>query len=75
MKKKLLILLLIAVLIPVPSQQIDDGGTRFYTAVLYRITQYHHLATEDGVRGHSVGFGVKILGFDVYEHLEFVPSE
>lgn len=69
---------LIIMLIPVKSQYLD-GGTVSYDAVLYGITKYHSTYSEhsspNGKAGYNIGTTVRILWFDVYDNVEFVPME
>ena len=78
MKKKIkvisIIILLFIMLIPI-KMECDDGGTVVYSAILYGITKCHSMFTKDGVDGYNIGTEVRILFFDVYDDVEFVPNE
>lgn len=79
-KKKVICAVVIAVLlalllIPIPVT-MNDGGSVTYAAVLYQVTDYHRLSTENGVEGFTEGFRVDILGFfTLFEKTWFVPQE
>ena len=75
MKKWLLILLAVVLLIPWYHVGIDDGGTEIYTAALYRVTLQHTMHWEGENFGYLTGTKVRILFFDVYDDVQFVPSE
>lgn len=76
MRKKItvtaVIVLLLIMLIPI-KMECDDGGTVVYQAVLYGITERHSLDMEDGKYGYYIGTEVRVLLFDVYDDVEFVP--
>ena len=78
MKKKItvisVIILLFIMLIPV-KMECDDGGTVNYSAILYGITKRHSMYTKDGLNGYDIGTEVRILFFEVYNDVEFVPGE
>lgn len=78
MRKKItitaVIVLLLIMLVPIKAE-CDDGGTVVYQAVLYGITECHSLYTKDGVDGYYIGTEVRILFFDVYDAVEFVPGK
>lgn len=64
-------------LVPVPLFY-KDGGTVSYEAVLYGVTKQHSISDgpiNEGKRGYDVGTIVRILWFDVYDDVEFVPDE
>lgn len=69
---------LIIMLIPIKSQYLD-GGTVKYNAVLYGITKHHSIYYElnspNGKNGYNIGTTVRILWFDVYDNVKFVPME
>ena len=81
-KKKIGIIAVLAVLIimliPVKSQY-DDNGTVKYNAILYGITKHHAIYSErispNGKAGGNIGTTVRILWFDVYDNVEFVPMK
>lgn len=75
MKKWLLILLAVVLLIPWSHVGITDGGTEIYTAALYRVTLQHTMHWEGETFGYLTGTKVRILFFDVYDDVQFVPSE
>ena len=69
---------LIIMLIPIKSQY-RDGGTVKYNAILYGITKHHAIYSErnspSGKVGYNIGTTVRILWFDVYDNVKFVPLE
>ncbi len=69
----LLILVVIAMLIPMYSG-CKDGGTVSYDAVLYSVTQRHEIAVQEHRRGYYIGTEVRILFWQVYDDVEFVPD-
>ena len=81
-KKKIGIIAVLAVLIimliPITSH-IRDGGTVKYNAILYGITKHHAIYSElgspNGKAGYNIGTTVRILWFDVYDNVKFVPLE
>lgn len=77
MKKRLLriatILILLVMLIPV-YREMDDGGSREYSAILYSVTQRHAMSREEGDVGYLTGTEIRLLGFKVYSSVQFVPS-
>ncbi len=81
-KKKIGIIAVFAVLIimlfPIKSQYLD-GGTVEYNAVLYGVTKQHSIisgiASPTGENGYNIGTRVRILWFEVYNDVEFVPQE
>lgn len=83
-KKKRRVVVVIAIviaamlLIPYPMFY-KDGGTVVYDAVLYGVTKQHSIAAseESGgyVSGYNIGTIVRILWFDVYNDVRFVPDE
>lgn len=51
MKKRFIIIIIAAVLIlvvPVPTGQYKDGGTKEYTAITYKIVKWHRLSGAEG---------------------------
>lgn len=66
MKKKLIIIafaILILMSIPLPNQ-LKDGGSVEYNAILYRYTKVHRL-NEESSTGYEDGWKLKILGINV----------
>lgn len=65
---------LIIMLIPI-KLQYKDGGTVKYNAVLYSITKHHEIyfIPGDSKDGYNIGTTIRILWFDVYDNVEFVP--
>ena len=78
MRKKItvisVIVLLLIMILPIRIE-IKDGGTVSYSAILYGITKRHSMYTKDGVNGYDIGTEVRILFFEVYNDVEFVPGE
>ncbi|MDE7364583.1 MAG: hypothetical protein K2N27_06830 [Ruminococcus sp.] len=81
-KKKIGIIAVLAVLIImlIPEVAIyKDGGTVKYNAILYGITKHHAIYSErnspSGKVGYNIGTTVRILWFDVYDNVKFVPLE
>ncbi|MBR1898540.1 MAG: hypothetical protein IJ825_06635 [Oscillospiraceae bacterium] len=70
----LLIAVILAMLIPMRTQY-KDGGTVTYQAVLYTVTKRHSLAQEDHRMGLRTGTEVRVLFWEVYNDVEFVPNE
>ena len=70
----LLIAVVIAMLIPMRTQY-KDGGTVTYRAVLYSVTKRHALAVENHRTGVRTGTEVRVLFWEVYNDVEFVPNE
>ncbi len=78
MKKTITILcaiLLIAFLLVPMVYEADDGGTRQYVAPLYSVTRAHSLHSENGADGYLTGTIVRVLFFEVYDDVIFVPNE
>lgn len=79
-KKKIGIIAVLAVLIImlIPKVAIyKDGGTVKYNAILYGITKHHSIYFDPGSPkdGYNIGTTVRILWFDVYDNVKFVPTE
>ncbi len=82
MKKTIVIIITAVVavilLFPIKSQYLD-GGTVEYNAVLYGVAKQHSLisdiASPTGENGYNIGTRVRILWFEVYNDVEFVPWE
>lgn len=69
MKKKNIVLigiivLLVILLFPIPMK-LKDGGSIQYKALLYKITNYHKLASEGSNKEYIDGIGIEILGIEV----------
>ena len=78
MKKTLSILcaiLLLAFWLVPMAYGVDDGGTVHYVTPLYSITKQHSMYTQDGVNGYLTGTVVRVLFFEVYDDIVFVPEE
>ena len=83
-KKKRRVVVVIAIviaamlLVPYPIFY-KDGGTVILDAVLYGVTMQHSIAVseENGkyVSGYDIGTIVRILWFEVYNDVKFVPDE
>ena len=73
-KKKVMIvlgiLLAIILLVPVPFP-VKDGGSVEYRAILYSVTSVHALAPLDYDRVYYEGTVVKILGFKVFDNVDW----
>lgn len=78
MRKKItvtaVIVLFLIMLIPIKTE-LKDGGTIKYSAILYGITERHSIYTKDEVDGYNIGTEVRILFFNVYDDVKFVPNE
>ena len=78
MRKKItvtaVIVLFLIMLISIKTE-LKDGGTIKYSAILYGITKCHSMFTKDGVDGYNIGTEVRILFFNVYDDVKFVPDE
>jgi len=72
--KIVVILIAVALLIPMHAG-VDDGGTEIYTAALYQVTMQHTMTDEGETFGYLTGTIVRVLFFEVYNDVEFVPSE
>lgn len=70
----LLIAVIIAMLIPMRTQY-KDGGTTAYRAVLYSVTKRRSLAVEEHRRGLYTGTEVRVLFWEVYNDVAFVPDD
>ena len=68
------VLLVLFLMIPM-AYEADDGGTRQYVAPLYSITKQHSMYTQDGESGYLTGTVVRVLFFEVYDDVVFVPEE
>lgn len=76
-KLKVIIPVIIAIILLVPvKEHLKDGGTIKYNAVLWGVTKEHSMTRDSaGNNGYSVGIIVRILWFDVYKDLEFIPEQ
>lgn len=79
MKKKSVVMISIIValilLFPIPFR-LKDGGSIEFKALLYTVTKYHKLAPiEDKDNGYIEGFGIKILGKEIYNSTENKDSK
>ena len=72
---RIVVALVAAVLLIPRPVGIDDGGTVIYTAVLYQVTMQHSMAYEGETFGYLTGTRVRVLFFEVYSDVKFVPSE
>lgn len=66
-------LIVLALLIPF-RRDMDDGGSKEYSAVLYRVVLRHSLAQRDGERGYLSGMEISLFGMEIYNDVMFVPS-
>lgn len=71
-----LIFLVLVLLIPSPFPiELDDGGTVIYRAALWSVEKRHKLWQESDTKGHMVGTVISFLPFELYNDVEFVPTE
>lgn len=71
-----LIFLALVLLIPSPYPiELDDGGTVIYRTALWSVEKRHRLWQEGDTKGHMVGTVISILSFELYNSVEFVPTE
>lgn len=75
-RNALVILLVLALLVPRVSG-LDDGGTVMVQAALYGVTRKrtYTLCAQGGTRGRLEGTVVRILFFEVYNDVRFVPED
>ena len=66
-------LIALVMIVPVYSEA-DDGGSREYSALLYRVTLRRSMAQRDGETGYLAGTEIYVLGAKVYNDVIFVPS-
>lgn len=52
------------------ANELKDGGTIEYKALLYTITDYHKIAPEGSKTGYLEGIKIEILGFEIFNSLE-----
>ena len=70
----LLILVIAALFIPM-YRGYKDGGTVSYDAVAYSVTKWHEIAVQEHRGGYRIGTTVRILFWQVYDDVEFVPDD
>ena len=78
MKRKLtaIVAALIALMLLLPVySEIDDGGSKEYASLLYRVVLRHTMTRQEGADGYLTGTEVRLLGITVYDDVRFVPSE
>ena len=84
MKKKIVIgivvFVMLVLLIPI-RLQMKDGGSVQYKAVLYSVTKYHQITMEWDDKneevadsGYRVGWGVEILGLEIFNNVKYVSD-
>lgn len=84
MKKKIVIgiviFFMLVLLIPI-RLQMKDGGSVQYKAVLYSVTKYHQITMEMDEEneeivdsGHLVGWGVEVLGIEIFNNVKYVSD-
>ena len=67
---------LIALLLLLPvCRELDDGGSKEYASLLYRVVLRHTMTRQEGTDGYLTGTEVRIFGIAVYDDVRFVPSE
>lgn len=66
-------LIALVMMIPVYSEA-DDGGSREFSALLYRIVLQCSMAQRDGETGYLAGTKTYVLGTEVYHDVTFVPT-
>ena len=78
MKRKILtgicIVLLAALLIPIPLR-LRDGGTVQYQAALYTVSNVHRLSTTGPAGSYETGLIIEILGFEVFNNVAAETAE
>lgn len=79
MKKKTIIILsivLLAVLLFPVRNQLRDGGTVEYKAILYKVSKVSRLISEEEmkaegkVKDYDKGIVVEVLGFEIFNNVE-----
>ena len=70
----LLAAVLLGLLIPI-RHVYKDGKTVSYRAMLYSVTKWDSEAVENHRTGKKTGTQVKILVWDVYDTVTFVPDD
>ena len=84
MKKKIVIgivvFFMLVLLVPI-RMQMNDGGSIQYRAVLYSVTKYHQITMEwddeneeVADSGYRVGWGVEILGLEIFNNVKYVSD-
>ncbi len=68
MKKKLIIILILILFIPIPFH-LKDGGTVEYKALVYQISRVHKINT-NAKSGYDTGIIIKILGIKVFDNVK-----
>ena len=78
MKRKILtgicIVLLAALLIPIPLR-LKDGGTVQYQAALYSVSNVHRLSSTGAAGSYETGLIIEILGFEVFNNVTTEAAE
>lgn len=79
MKKKIIIVVVVIVLLvllfPIRNQ-LRDGGTVEYKALLYKVSKVHRLITieemeqEGKIKEYDDGIIIELLGFEVYNSVK-----
>ena len=79
MKKKIVTILLIAIIVallfPVRNQ-LKDGGTVEYKAILYKVSKVSRLiseeemAAEGKVKNYDKGIVIEVLGFEIFNNVD-----
>ena len=78
MKKKIIIVLVVIILLvllfPIRNQ-LKDGGTVEYKALIYKISKVKRLTIEEKeedlkIKKYEQGIIIEILGFEVYNNVE-----
>lgn len=78
MRKKIIFIILFIVLLILfkPNKlYYKDGGTVQYEAILWSVIERHTIWEEDGVHGRLEGYEIRILWFEVYDNVKFVPKD
>ncbi len=80
MKKKnilviVIIILLIVLLIPFKINKLKDGGSIEFNSLLYSVTKYHKLAPENSDKEYIDGIGIKILGVEIFNSIEYSDTK
>lgn len=84
MKKKfvigIVVFVMLVFLVPI-RMQMKDGGSVQYKAVLYSVTKYHQITLKEGSEdegivesGYRVGWGVKVLGLEIFNNVKYVSD-
>ncbi len=78
MKRKILtaLIILLALILLFPMRiAYKDGGSVDYKAILYTVRKEHSISFQDNTEGFDIGTRIRILGFEVYDDVAFVPLE